>query len=421
MKNQKKGILFGFVLALVLMCGISMVTGSGASASNGNKSVSIAYRDIKICIDGQMITPKDAIGNTVEPFILNGTTYLPVRAVGSAFGKEVDYDGTTHTVYIGAKPSGGGATGTRSNPLNGSTGATVTYKSSSNGSSRQVKLKVLNTITGDGANYLATKVSTTNDAPNTNQEWLFFEVEFNYVSSTKGEDDVLTPYDVLQDDAFFKPDGSSLGAGDYAYFADAAFSSYNPRSNMYPGSTSKILVGLLVNKGYDKVLLKVPNNIDYDNQTNTWVHMNATGSTISTVDGVKVAYNIDQGGGGNHNNDPIKITLKNTLPETIRSYTTTGNNSTLQASATITDFSYTVSGTSVKLSFTGEKTYDAQGAGQSRVVKVGWKLYDSEGYVVDDGVAYSTSIKTGEKFKNCEDTIRGLEPGEYTLEIMGVN
>ena len=25
MKNQKKGILFGFVLALVLMCGISMV------------------------------------------------------------------------------------------------------------------------------------------------------------------------------------------------------------------------------------------------------------------------------------------------------------------------------------------------------------------------------------------------------------
>ena len=75
----------------------------------------------------------------------------------------------------------------------------------------------------------------------------------------------------------------------------------------------------------------------------------------------------------------------------------------------------------MKLSFTGEKTYDAQGAGQSRVVKVGWKLYDSEGYVVDDGVAYSTSIKTGEKFKNCEDTIRGLEPGEYTLEIMGVN
>ena len=104
MKGQKKGILFGFVLALILMCGVSMVTGSGASASNGNKAVSIAYRDIKICIDGQTITPRDANGNTVEPFILDGTTYLPVRAVGEALGKAVKWDGATSTVYLGDVP-----------------------------------------------------------------------------------------------------------------------------------------------------------------------------------------------------------------------------------------------------------------------------------------------------------------------------
>ena len=51
---------------------------------------------------------------------------------------------------------------------------------------------------------------------------------------------------------------------------------------------------------------------------------------------------------------------------------------------------------------------------------MGWKLYDSDGYVIDDGTARSTAIKVGEKFKNCEDSIRNLEPGEYTLEIMGV-
>ena len=104
MKGHKKSFISGFLLALVLMCSISMVTGSGASASNGKKAVTISYRDIKICIDGQTITPKDANGNTVEPFILDGTTYLPVRAVGEALGKAVKWDGATSTVYLGDVP-----------------------------------------------------------------------------------------------------------------------------------------------------------------------------------------------------------------------------------------------------------------------------------------------------------------------------
>lgn len=106
MRNQKKGILFGFVLALVLMCGVNALFSPGAAA-NADKNAKLSYRDIKICIDGQVITPKDANGKVVEPFIYDGTTYLPVRAVGAALGKAVDYDGKTHTVYLGAKPAGG--------------------------------------------------------------------------------------------------------------------------------------------------------------------------------------------------------------------------------------------------------------------------------------------------------------------------
>ena len=40
-----------------------------------------------------------------EPFIYNGTTYLPVRAVGEVFGKNVSWDGNTKTVYIGENPN----------------------------------------------------------------------------------------------------------------------------------------------------------------------------------------------------------------------------------------------------------------------------------------------------------------------------
>ena len=57
--------------------------------------------NIKLVVDGAPVTPKDAAGNAVEPFSCNGTTYLPVRAVASALGKEVTWDGNTNTVYIG--------------------------------------------------------------------------------------------------------------------------------------------------------------------------------------------------------------------------------------------------------------------------------------------------------------------------------
>ncbi|MCL1859872.1 MAG: copper amine oxidase N-terminal domain-containing protein [Oscillospiraceae bacterium] len=67
------------------------------------KTVSISYNDIKITLNGKQITPKDANGNAVDPFILNGSTYLPVRAVGEALGLEVDWDGKTNTVILNDK------------------------------------------------------------------------------------------------------------------------------------------------------------------------------------------------------------------------------------------------------------------------------------------------------------------------------
>lgn len=408
---SKHPFLLGFLSAL-LMVGLAFP----AVAATMNKTIEVVT-GIRLFLDDKEFIPQDANGNPVEVFLYNGTTYLPVRAISSAFGRPIQWDGETSSVYIGNHSSTGDA-GTRSSPLDASAGASVTYNAYSFQPTRQVKLSVLNTITGDAANYLASKASSANETPTSSQEWLFFEVELNYISSSKGENDVLIPSNILNERMFFNPDGSALGAGDDAFFSGTALAGYNPHNEMYPGSTSKVLAGILVNKGYDKVLLKVPNNSDSNNETNTWVHMNSTGSTvISAVDDIKVRYNIDQGGSGNHENDPIQITLTTSLPTTISRY----SGSTRQSSASITDFSYTVSGSSVTLTFTGEKTYDVEGSGQSRAVNVGWKLYDSDGYVVKDGTARSTSIKMGEKFKNCQDSLYGLEPGAYTMEIMNVN
>lgn len=88
------------VITTVLLLGLALPSLAAAI----QQQLTVTYKNIQIYVDGQKITPTDANGNIVEPFVSNGTTYLPVRAVGEALGKTVEWDGTTNTVYIGAKP-----------------------------------------------------------------------------------------------------------------------------------------------------------------------------------------------------------------------------------------------------------------------------------------------------------------------------
>lgn len=59
-----------------------------------------ANQGISILINGNKIIPKDVNGKIVEPFLQDGTTYLPIRAVSEALGKNVSWDGETQTVSI---------------------------------------------------------------------------------------------------------------------------------------------------------------------------------------------------------------------------------------------------------------------------------------------------------------------------------
>ena len=85
------------ILALVTVFALT------AYAASNSKNIEIFYRNIKIMIDGAEYIAKDVNGNVVEPFIYNGTTYLPVRGIANAFGKDVIWDGANATVYLGKK------------------------------------------------------------------------------------------------------------------------------------------------------------------------------------------------------------------------------------------------------------------------------------------------------------------------------
>lgn len=96
MKNWNLRSFVSGVLATVLCAGLI----GTASASIGQRTMVADYQNIRITLDGKEITPTDANGNSVEPFSVDGTTYLPVRAIGSALGLGVDWDGDTGTVVL---------------------------------------------------------------------------------------------------------------------------------------------------------------------------------------------------------------------------------------------------------------------------------------------------------------------------------
>lgn len=71
-----------------------------AAATIVSKTAQLNYNDIKISINGAAITPTDANGNAVVPFAIDGTTYLPIRAVASALDLDVNWDSSTKTVLL---------------------------------------------------------------------------------------------------------------------------------------------------------------------------------------------------------------------------------------------------------------------------------------------------------------------------------
>ena len=93
MKDKMKGLIIGLILG-------ATITTSGVFATNGSVLKELLYKNIKITLDSKEITPTDANGNYAEPFIIDGTTYLPVRGISSALGLGVDWDGNTNTVKL---------------------------------------------------------------------------------------------------------------------------------------------------------------------------------------------------------------------------------------------------------------------------------------------------------------------------------
>lgn len=84
------------MLIMALISVISIPTLATASQN----TITVTYSGLKIVINGQEHTPKDANGKQVPPFLYEGTNYLPLRAVAEAVGMDVTWEQKTNTAYI---------------------------------------------------------------------------------------------------------------------------------------------------------------------------------------------------------------------------------------------------------------------------------------------------------------------------------
>lgn len=86
-------------IAAFLLCAL-LTSNLFAVANGGTTLYDVIFGGITIVYDGEELNPTDANGNPVQPLIYNGTTYLPVRAVANAFGKDVAWDQASYTVTL---------------------------------------------------------------------------------------------------------------------------------------------------------------------------------------------------------------------------------------------------------------------------------------------------------------------------------
>lgn len=100
MKQQWKGFFAG-VITTVLLLGFAI-----PALATYQKTATLQYSDVKVTLNGKQMKWKDEAGNTLEPFLMDGTTYLPVRALASALNLKVSWNQDAKTVSLYSSASG---------------------------------------------------------------------------------------------------------------------------------------------------------------------------------------------------------------------------------------------------------------------------------------------------------------------------
>ncbi len=98
MKIKKAPVI---VTILLMMLGSFTL---GVHAAGTSKEITAYMRyDVGVQYNGEPVVMKNAKGEQVYPISYEGSTYVPIRAIGNLFGVPVEWDSDTKSVVLGAR------------------------------------------------------------------------------------------------------------------------------------------------------------------------------------------------------------------------------------------------------------------------------------------------------------------------------
>lgn len=169
MKKQWKGFVAGVMTTLLLLGFVF------PSLAAYQKQATLYYNNIRIMLNGKEIIPKDEKGNVVQPFIIDGTTYLPVRGIASALGLSTQWDSTFNAVKLSNDSNTSSSNYSRSNPAPIGTTQTITVQSYSG--NFNVSITILESTRGYYAWQSIKAVNPYNEAPPSDKEYVLVKVK----------------------------------------------------------------------------------------------------------------------------------------------------------------------------------------------------------------------------------------------------
>jgi len=95
--NNKK---FRKIAILVAVMMLVMSFSSTGFASWFDQTIKASYRNITVFVNGTLKQARTAQGTVVEPFIVDGTTYVPLRGIAEMLGYQVTFNPTTYRIDI---------------------------------------------------------------------------------------------------------------------------------------------------------------------------------------------------------------------------------------------------------------------------------------------------------------------------------
>lgn len=91
-REKAKSFIAGFLMCAVMLTAVAALANPGAMRE--------VFFGINVVVNGRVVD----FDYDSRPFITDGRTFLPVRAISEALGYPVNWDGDTQTVFIGVTP-----------------------------------------------------------------------------------------------------------------------------------------------------------------------------------------------------------------------------------------------------------------------------------------------------------------------------